>query len=353
MEETPPGADEREEEQTGDGQTDKDQTEEGVLGEILPEEEVEEPSSGQTPRPRRRQRSRMIGCLLALLGALAGGGVAWWVSYDADEREAETVSNLVAPNQYMNTNRVTFSPTPERPDETPEIISAETSVIYCFYELGGVPVDAPLAATWSHDGEFLGDLPLSDHRPAEDVEYARGRFTLHPPNDEDTEGAAETIPSFPPGIYEVELTSPEYADITAAGSFVALPRAAQILQGGGDPDGPPLIRSLQTTVGVTENGEPLDQRSVFPQDIERITAVFSYSGIPAGSVLTVRWHIGDRELTDAGSDMAINAAEGWAEAWLEPGAGETLPAGDYRVTVHLGDEDKPLASMGFSIAPSE
>ncbi|MGM0493626.1 MAG: hypothetical protein ACQER1_11780 [Armatimonadota bacterium] len=354
MDQQPPGADEREEDRAEDPQTDDAETEDGVLGEISPEEPEERPPAEEAPRPRRRQRSRMIGCLLALLGALAGGGVAWWVSYDGGGNQDASSSQETVHSEEAASARLVFAPTPARPDETPEIISAETSVIYCFYELGGVPADAPLSAEWSHDGEFLGELPLSDHRPADDVEHARGHFTVHPPADRNvSDGDEDDVPSFPPGIYEVQLTSPDYPDITAAGSFVALPRAARVLQGGGDVDGPPLIRSLQTATGVTEDGQPVDRMSAFPPDTDRITAVFSYSGVPAGSVLTVRWYADDREITDARSDIPVNAAEGWAEAWLETDPDQTLPPGEYRVSVHLGDDDEPLGSTGFLVQAAD
>lgn len=350
MDQQPPDADDREEDRAEGSQTE----EEDVLGEISPEEDVEEPPAEEPPRPRRRQRSRMIGCLLALLGALAGGGVAWWVSYDgADQETSEQIGNTTVEREQERSTRVIFAPTPTRPDETPEIISAETSVIYCFYELGGIPADATLSAEWSHDGEPLGELAMSDQRPDDDVEYARGRFTVHPPADDESSDGDADVPSFPPGIYEVRLTSSEYPDVTATGSFVALPRAARVLQGGGDVEGPPLIRSLQTATGVTEDGQPVDRMSAFPPDTGRITAVFSYSGVPAGSVLTVRWHAGGQEITDARSDIPISASDGWAEGWLETNADETLPPGDYRVSVHLGDDEEPLGSTGFSVQPAD
>jgi len=350
MDERPPEPGDATEDEPQDREPD-----EGVLGEIEPEQpeddgQVAEPQ----PRARRRSRSRLIGCLLALLGALAGAGVGLWIASDRPADRPEPPENeVLAPAEAPDAlpeNRIVFSPTPERPEATPDIISAETQVIYVFYELGRVPEDAPLTGTWSHEGDALGELELTGLRRDEGVDHARGRFELHPPATEaDGESAEGGAAGFPPGIYEVELTSPDYPDVTATGSFVALPRAAQVLAGGGEPEGPPAIRSLATATGVNEEGEPVGAASTFPSDVGRITTVFTYAGIAPGSVLTVRWFAGDDEIEAARTEIPINAAEGWAESWLETAEGETLPAGNYRVTVHLGDDEKPLASTGFSV----
>lgn len=334
----------------------------GILGEIEGGEPQEETPEAEGRRPRRR-RSRMIGCLLAVLGALAGGGLALWISRGAILDTPADDEQVVAPAEEaveLPANRLVFSPTPERPDQTPDIISAETDVIYCFYDMGRLPADAPLSGSWSLEGEPLGELALDQHQRDEDADHARGRFVIYPPTEPEAESgaardAAETAPDapsgFPPGIYEVELTSPEYPEVTAVASFVAVPRAAQVLQGGGEPEGPPVIRSLEIATGVTEAGEPVGQSTTFPVDVDRITAVFSYRGITPGAVLTVRWYAGDLELTRARTEVAVTAAEGWAEAWLEVGGDDTLPPGEYRVSVHLGDEDEPLARTGFELVP--
>ena len=56
-------------------------------------------------------------------------------------------------------------------------------------------------------------------------------------------------------------------------------------------------------------------------------------------------------MTRARTEIAITSAEGRGEAWLETGDGDMLPAGDYRVSVHFGDEDEPLATTGFEVTP--
>jgi hypothetical protein len=317
----------------------------GVIGEIAGEEPAGSQPSAQLQR-RSRRRSRLIGCLLALLGALLGGALAFWFSRDAlIDRPAEQTAVAPADEARLPANRLVFSPTAERPADTPEIISAEADTIYCFYDLGRLPADAALQATWAHEGRALGDLQLSDHQPDETADHARGRFIIHPPETDDgPDGAA-----FAPGIYEVRVTSPDHPEVTAEGSFVALPRAAEILQGGGDPEGPPAIRSLQTAADVTDDGEPVDPASTFPADTRRITAVFTYEGIAPGSVLTIKWHTGDRELTRARGEIPITAANGRAEAWLDVGGEDSLPLGEYRVSVHLGDDPQPLATTGFEV----
>ncbi|MGI5819593.1 MAG: hypothetical protein ACOX9R_16030 [Armatimonadota bacterium] len=354
MDRQPPDAD-RPPDEADEGDIEAD---EGIIGEIDPAETEAEPPSEEARRPRR-QRSRMIGCLLALLGALAGGGLALWVARDAAiDRPSDQQTTAPLEALELPANRLVFSPTPERPDATPDIISAETEVIYVFYDMGRLPANATLAAAWTHEGESLGELPLAQHQPDEGAGHARGRFAIHPPPPASHGGAAadEGAPAgdgFPPGIYEVEITSPDAPDVAATGSFVALPRAAQILHGGGEPEGPPVIRSLQTATGVTEDGEPTGQSAAFPADIGRITAVFSYRGVGPGWVLTARWYAGDTEIMQARTEIAVSAAEGWAEAWLEVGEGATLPPGEYRVSVHLGDDDEALATTGFEIVPAD
>ena len=351
LEQKPPGADDGPEDHREDHVADtSEQSDDGVLGEIE-SEEPPGPPVVERPRRPRRQRSWLVGCLLALLGALAGGAVAWWWISSDDDPEPPPDAQIIAPEDeaaILPANRLVFSPTPERPQATPEIISAETDVIYAFYDLGRVSPDAPLTATWSYEGESLGDLALSDRRQDEDADHARGRFTIHP-NAGGDDVPTEAQSGFAAGIYEVELTSPDYPDVTATGSFVALPRAAAILHGGGDPGGPPVIRSLQTATGVTEEGDPIDPTSTFAPDVDRITAVFTHHDIAPGSMLTVRWHIGEQEISAARTEIIVSAAEGWAEAWLEPGDSDDLPAGNYLVTIHPGDDDEPLASRGFTV----
>ncbi len=355
MDQQPPEADEPRDDAA-------DAPEDGVLGEIAPEEEAEPAPPDEEPRRPRRRRSRTIGCMLALLGALAGAGLGVWFGRDAlFNRQPAGNEGIVmpAPEPEGETaaNRLVFSPTPERPNETPEIISAETELIWCFYDLASLPADAPLTATWSHEGEPLGDFALVEHEAEPGADHARGRFAIHPPpttvppatEAPANAAAAQPAAGFASGIYEVELTSPEYPDVVAEASFVALPRAAQILQGGGEPEGPPVIRSLQTATGVTEAGEPTGLSTTFPADVGRIMTVFGYAGIMPGSVVTVRWDFGDKEVTRARAEIAITSAEGRGEAWLETGGGDMLPAGEYRVSVHFGDEHEPLATTSFAI----
>ncbi len=330
------------------------ESDQGIIGEIPPVEADEE-EAGARDRPRppgRRRRSRTIGCVLALLGALLGAGVALVIGRGGgNEGEPARGPDMAAPvDSYLT--RLTFSATPERPEQTPEILPAEADVIYCFYELSRVSPDAPLSARWSYDGRDLGELPLRDHQPDRDAEHASGRFSIVPAESDegaDVEGDAEGGAGFPRGVYEVEMTSPSQPDVIAQASFVALPRAAKILQGGGEPEGPPLVRSLNTAMGVGEDGKPVGATTTFEADSGRIYAAFEYAGVPPGAVLTVRWHFADTELERARAELPVSAAEGRGQAWLEVGEGEELPAGEYRVSVHLGDEDEELATSGFTV----
>lgn len=314
----------------------------GVIGRIeRPGDDGEQPEvepERVEGRPPRRRRSLAIGCLLALLGVLLGGGLAFLLARQRAKPPAAEVS-APASSHAEYVAELVFSAKPERPEATPDVIPSEAAAIYCFYELSRLPPDAPLRARWWHKGEAMGDLPLADHeRTGED--HATGRFAIAPPSGQD---------AFPPGIYEVELSSPAEPSVSVRASFVALPRAAKILAGGGEPDQPLIIRDLQTALAVTEEGKPSEVAHSFRPDAGRIYACFSYQGMAPGGLLVVRWHAGEVELTKARSELTVSAPEGWAHAWLELGAGERLPEGQYQVTVHLGEDAEPLASLGFTV----
>ena len=63
----------------------------------------------------------------------------------------------------------------------------------------------------------------------------------------------------------------------------------------------------------------------------------------------VRWHFEERELTAARSELTVVASSGWGDAWLERGGEGLFARGEYRVTVHLGEEERSLASVGFEV----
>ena len=336
---------------------------EGVIGEIAGTDAGEPAEAPPTEPPRRRRRPWAVGCFLALLGVMLGAVVALLVARKPAEREEiSTPPEAAVPAEAYET-RLVFSPTPERPDRTPDIIPADSPVVYCFYELSRVPPDAPLSARWWHENGELGTLELRDLERVPDAEHALGRFSILPPAgaagdapeaageaaepDDAHEGAAGAG-GFATGVYEVELTSNAVPDVSARDSFMALPNAAKILAGGGEPAGPPVVRSLQTASGVTAEGEAVDAATRFAGD-GRIYVLFGYGGVPAGAVLTVRWWAEDSELTDARAEVPVSAEEGRGQAWLEVGAGQRLPPGEYRVSVHLGDEDESLARTGFTI----
>jgi len=269
-----------------------------------------------------------------------------------------------------------FSPTPERPEHTPEIITAESPVIYCFYEHSRLPADAVLRARWWHEGKDLGELPLRDHQrgpqpaasavpaagaagpdaapltaadaspPPAAPTHAVGRFSIYPPPGQGTSKA------FAPGIYEVELTPVGREDLAWRASFVLLPRAAKILQGGGPPDAPLLITDLQVAPQAGDDGRPINPTTTFPADIRRIYVCFRYQGMTPGGSLTVRWHFGYLELPRLREELPISTSQGWATAWMERTGAEPFVPGGYRVTVHLGDDERPLAALGFTIQPA-
>lgn len=348
------------------GRDDRDDqpSDERVIGEIAgPGQDTGPEAPSEEEMRWRRRRPWVLGCLLAILGGLLGAATALMLGRGCETPPPEgAVIPAPVPGSYDT--RLVFSAGPEQPERTPDIIPAETSVVFCFYRLGRVSPQAPLTARWWLDGEELGALELRDLRPDAEAPHAAGRFTIYPPtvhrseetpvNAEPSAGATATEArppaSFPPGIYEVEMTSPEHPDVVARGSFLALPRAAKILQGGGEPAGPPVVRSLTTGVGIGNDGAVIGRTTLFPPTVRRIYAAFEYQGVPPGAVLTVRWFIESTELRRARAEIPVAAERGRAHAWLEVEGRDRLPDAQYQVRVYLGDEDRPLASTGFRIS---
>ncbi len=327
----------------------------GILGEIARAAEAAEAATEadqrddrERRRGARRPRSIVLGCILAVLGVLLGAGIALLVSRSGGE-EPDRTRTSAPPAVVDGRSRLVFATTPERPPETPDIIPVTTDHVYCFYELAGAAPDAPLAARWWHDGAPLGSLPLRDHQPDPDAEYATGRFAIAPPERPAGEETSQTpAGNFPPGLYEVEVAVRDRPDIAVRESFMALPGAAKILSGGGEPEGPPVVRELHFATELDDEGQPVDPRSTFPPTVDRIYVAFRYAGVPPGAALTVRWWGPSGESEIASREIAVTSSEGWANAWLDAEGGD-LPAVDYRVTVHLGSETDPIASAGFSV----
>ena len=357
-----------------------------VIGEIAPAVDAPPPEQPPEATPRRRGR-RSIGytCLLAALGALVGAllAVLWGLGLLGNRETPNEAPAPVAPAEEAIggewVERIVFAPTPERPETTPDIIPAESPVIYCFYEHSRIPPDAALTAHWWHEGKDLGELELRDHKrgpqpvaarqaeppqseaaapddeaapapppepeePLKPPDHAMGRFSIYPPPAEES-----ATSGFPPGVYEVELSCVGREELAWRGSFMALPRAAKILEGGGPPDAPLLITDLQVAAEVDDDGKPVNPATQFPGSVTRIYACFQYKGMAPGGSLTVRWHVGNLELTRARDELAVSTSRGRGNAWLERSGPDPFPPGEYRVTVHLGEDPRPLASLGFTI----
>ncbi len=343
-----------------------------IIGRIEPTgddgDEVEVKGKRRPHRPWRRRRSWLLIFLLALLGALLGAAVALVAGRHRAEPPPEPPAALSTHGDYVG--ELVFAASPQRPQTPPDILPSRAAALYCFYEISGLPADAKLKGRWWREGKLIGDLPLEELQRAKG-DHAKGRFTIRPPKSGSAGTEAEPPSAtqasgsgdatlaqappptrdkgFPPGIYEVEVTSPGAQGVSVRASFVALPDAAKILAGGGEPDRPLVIRDLVTASAVTEEGKPTEAKRAFPPDADRIYASFSYQGAPAGGTFTVRWYYGDAEITKGRSELEVAGSEGWAYAYLDPAEGKRLPEGQYRVTVHIGNDPKPLASLGFTV----
>ncbi len=327
----------------------------GVIGKIAPTDGAPPPQTPDESSQRgRRGRPLATTLLLAGLGALLGAllAILWSLGIIGGGDPADTAPVVVDERPPVldvsagdPTERILFAPVPERPDVTPDIITAESPTVYCFYEHSRLPADVSLTAHWFHEGSELGELELRDLKTGAaamaddgpDPTHAAGRFAIPAP-----EGG------FASGVYEVELSAPDHGELTWRGSFFALPRAAKILEGGGETDEPLVITALATALEVNDDGSPTDPVNEFAAEAPRIYACFRYTGMAAGGSLTVRWYGGDVELESARSELPVATADGWGQAWLDR-PGDEFPVGDCRVTVHLGEDDQALASVGFSI----
>jgi len=176
------------------------QDDDDVIGSISPAEDAPDAdASSAAPSPvRRRRRGPLTTLALAVLGGIVGAALA---VFDRGGADSDVLPPEPPPivEAAHHAERVLFSPTPERPEATPDIITAESPQVYCFYEHTRLPADAKLRARWWLAGKELGELELLDHVSDEGgPDHLRGRFTIPAP-----EGG------FQAGVYEVALSCAE------------------------------------------------------------------------------------------------------------------------------------------------
>lgn len=122
-----------------------------------------------------------------------------------------------------------------------------------------------------------------------------------------------------------------------------------LLQTGGFtvPDKEALI--FGPLVFVTEyasGGTPRDPARLFPEGLEKLRALFNYSGVPEDAIVQVRWYR-DGELYDWEDSTAIS---GWG---YDAFSIDDVAAGSYRLEISLEGRDEVLQSAGFEVVTIE
>lgn len=275
-----------------------------------------------------RLRPRVVlalGLLGLLLGALLAQGYYGKPS-PALSISLEALQTTLLPQAE---EKLLFSPTPQEPTTTPDLLPATAQVIYGFYSVPGVTaVGAPTFTL------FRNGKPLALH-PVPEVLVAgagEGHFALR------------LAQGFTPAVYEVQLQFPE---TRLAASFVTAHGADAIITQQAPKDATAVINNPVIAAGVSRDGRAVGVGKRFAAT-QRLYLVFEYKQAEPGSTIQVRWH-GEKELiTSATREILLPAAQGRAHAWLQaPSPG--LPPGRYRAAVNMTADPHELASAEFTV----
>lgn len=303
-----------------------------------PQPTVTDPREGTTALPPVPVPARLSPLALGLLLAL---GVAIGALVALRTADGGGSATIAAPTQRLSQavggaepeEMLLFAVTPTRPAAAADLLPAGASLIYAFYQLPGVTERTAPAVKWSKDGKTIGALKAGDVAVGE--KPGTGTLTLRPPS-----GA------FAPGIYEVELASPESK---LSGSFVTAWGAEAIAGQAAPKDAQVLIVDVTFAAAVTPEGKANKPQKSF-WGSQRVYFVFHYAQAEPGSAVQIKWYGGPQQINSATSEVLLPSVEGWANGWLQapfPG----LPAGDYRATVNMSSDPKVLASGDFTIVP--
>lgn len=292
-----------------------------------------EDTSAMPPQsqPPTRKRSPLLVTLL-FIGLLAGVccGLYWSRSTAGSlSFPATLLSHLQPPAE----DRFIFSPTPDFPSASPDLLASRLPAVYFFYDLPRLNVSAPPKITWSRDGHSLGSVP-----PSSITTGLAGPQTatvvLRPPD-----GALK------PGIYEVELAFPT---VHLAASFVAADDAAAIMAQPTPRDAELKISEAATASAIDRTGRPVGARTSF-SGAERIYLAFHFTQAEPSSAVIIHWYAGGIELTEARREVVLPSSEGWAHGWLQALPGSPLPPHEYRATVSLSADSKEIAAVQFIV----
>jgi tetratricopeptide (TPR) repeat protein len=135
-----------------------------------------------------------------------------------------------------------------------------------------------------------------------------------------------------PGQYTVEYYVNGY--LLQTGSFTVPDKETPIFG--------PLVFVTQYASG----GTPRDPARLFPQGLEKLRALFNYSGVPEDTIVQVRWYR-DGELYDWEDSTVIS---GWG---YDAFSIDDVPAGSYRLEISLEGQDDVLQSASFEVVAVE
>lgn len=244
--------------------------------------------------------------------------------------------------------------TSTRPDKPAPYVAAGVPRLYLHYALPGWPAGAKLTFHWSLQGKSLPASLASWHRQSR-ASFATGYYDLTPPEAPPSlrpaakgpEPAQGPASGFPPGIYQVRVDGPD--QLSEIGSFVVMSGLQQMLAQQTPASAvlisPPTLASAVD--GKSMPAKPLP--SPVPSYTRKLFACFTYQDAAPGTMVDVRWFVGDHELHDARSQVTLPSVSGQASAWFER-QGDPLPEGKWTVAVYLPGAGKPSAQTSFTVS---
>lgn len=289
----------------------------------------------------------LVAWLLGLLGAcvLAGAGgylAAGPADRDPDARDGAPASPATPSSEHAPARlkeSIAFATSEDQPEESAALLDADSLCIYGFFALPQTPPPAELQALWWWNGEEMGKAEIEDTSCEADRQQ-RGRVTLKPP------AGGE----FGAGVGELEIR--HQGRRVVRGSFVTTEKASAILAQDVPPVACPRIASMDMARGIDGEGKPVGATVEFRGD-ERVWVAFEYADADAGAAFVVRWFCADHELPRARATITAQAQGGTGSAWIQAGGATRLPPAEYKVGVHYGSDEEPLATRLFRILSTE
>jgi tetratricopeptide (TPR) repeat protein len=103
----------------------------------------------------------------------------------------------------------------------------------------------------------------------------------------------------------------------------------------------PTLGPIVFATDRASGGVPLGAADLFPAGVAQVYGIFNYSGVPQDSEVTARWY---REGGPYSQETDLMG--GWGDWYFSL---SDVPRGDYRLDLHLAEEEEPLQSAAFRV----